>query len=233
MIALVLATEREAHPLISLLAATEVSDTPFPTWRSAAAGHCGDVLLRVSGVGKVAAAAATASLLAAEKIHWLINLGACGVLVDSDLLTPGTLCQVRQAVEGDRLGMGDRAATPVECHPIDGEGLVTVNLVTTDQPVFDADRRRRLAVLGQVVDMEGAAVARTAAWFGVPCLLVKGITDAAGPDDRDRLRANLAPVIETLAQKVPVLLQHPSSPARGRAEGSGDVCAQTGRSPIS
>ena len=36
----------------------------------------------VSGVGKVAAAAASASLLARPGVDWLINVGICGVLVD-------------------------------------------------------------------------------------------------------------------------------------------------------
>jgi adenosylhomocysteine nucleosidase len=156
----------------------------------------------VSGVGKVAAAAATASLLSGTDVDWLINFGVCGVLVDRGDLAPGTLCQVRRAVEGDHLGMGDRPADPVDCHWLAGAGMPAVDLVTVDRPIFDARRRASLAARGQVVDMEGAAVARTAAWFKVPCTLIKGISDPAGCGDRKQLLAHLDGVAAALARKV-------------------------------
>jgi adenosylhomocysteine nucleosidase len=202
MIALMAATEREARPLLTGLAAEEIQQSPFQTWRAAAAEGHNEVCLVVSGVGKVAAAAATANLLGQSDVDWLINFGACGALVDRGDLVPGALCQAAQAVEGDHLGMGDRPADPVDCHLLEKEGLAPVVLVTVDRPAFAADWRERLATRGQVVDMEGAAVARTAAWFGVPCTLIKGITDTAGSAERRRLQAHLDCVAAALAGKV-------------------------------
>lgn len=199
MIGLVAATVREARPLIEACAAVEVSGAPFETWRAVVGKHKRDVRLVLSGVGKVAAAAATASLLSQHKVDWLVNFGVCGALVDRDDLLPGTLCQVTTAVEGDRLGMGDAPAGPVTCHHVESIELVPAALVTVDRPVFDADRRRTLSALGQIVDMEGAAVARTAAWFGTPCTLIKGITDPAGEGGRQRLLARLDDVSAALA----------------------------------
>jgi nucleoside phosphorylase len=208
MIALLAATEREAGPLLANLGALEIQHTPFPTWRAAVSGPFGEARLVVSGVGKVAAAAATASLLAQTDVDWLINFGACGVLRDRRDLTPGTLCQANQAEEGDHCGIGDRPADPVDCRTLEETGLTPVNLVTVDRPIFDADWRTRLAAHGQVVDMEGAAVARTAAWFGVPCTLIKAITDTAGNQDRQRLQARLDRMAAALAAKVLEIL-HP------------------------
>ena len=211
MIALVAATLREARPLIDALAAVEAPGAVFSTWKAEVG--IGDrrhrLRLLVSGVGKVAAAAATAGLLNGKQIHRLINFGACGALLDHPDLTPGTLCQVGRAVEGDRLDMGDSPAQAVACRQVATTGLVPVDLVTVDRPVFDAERRLILATLGQVVDMEGAAIARTAAWYGVPCTLLKGITDPAGEGDRHRLQANLDQVAAALAQKLLEILQQP------------------------
>jgi adenosylhomocysteine nucleosidase len=208
VIALVAATLREARPLIDGLAAVERPDAVFRTWqtRTKMGDRRQQVRLLVSGVGKVAAAAATASLICQHKVDRLINFGACGALMNRGEFRPGTLCQVIRVVEGDHLGMGERPADPVACHPVKTAGLPLVDLVTIDRPLFDPERRSRLAALGQVVDMEGGAVARTAAWFGVPCTLIKGITDPAGDGDRDLLRANLDRVSAALAQKVLELL---------------------------
>lgn len=202
MIALVVATEREARPLLVGLGAVELHQSPFQTWRAAVPESHKEIHLVVSGVGKVAAAAATASLLGQTDVDWLINFGACGVLVDRGDFAPGILCQVMRAVEGDHLGMGDRPADLVDCHWLEGAGMPSVNLVTVDRPVFDAQRRASLAARGQVVDMEGAAVARTAAWFGVPCSLIKGISDPAGCRDRRQLLTHLDGVAAALASKV-------------------------------
>jgi adenosylhomocysteine nucleosidase len=199
MMGLVLATEREAQPLMNLLGATAVTESPFRLRRAVVGEKGREVRILVTGMGKVAAAAATATLLSTVEIDWLINLGACGALVDREDLTPGALCQVDRAVEGDHIGFGGRPAIPVTCQQVDAPHLVGVDLVTTDRPVFDVQRRAALSALGQVVDMEGAAVARTAAWLGVPCTLIKGITDPAGSGDRRQLLANLDGVAEALA----------------------------------
>jgi adenosylhomocysteine nucleosidase len=202
VIALIAATEREARPLIAGLGAAQAQQAPFQIWRAAIAAPHREIHLVVSGVGKVAAAAATAGLLSRTDVDWLINIGACGVLVDRGDLTPGTLCQADGAVEGDHFGMGDRPAVPVDCHTLETTGLKTVVLVTVDRPVFAADWRAQLAAHGQVVDMEGAAVAWTAARYGVPCTLIKGITDTAGSADRQRLQARLDGVAAALSGKV-------------------------------
>jgi adenosylhomocysteine nucleosidase len=207
MIALIAATEREAGPLLTRLGAVEIQRSFFPTWRAVVTQSHKEIRLVVSGVGKVAAAAATANLLTQTDVNWLINFGACGVLVDRGDLKPGTLCQAVQAVEGDHLGMGDRPVAPVDCHPLERTGLTPVNLVTVDRPVFDIEWRAGLAASGQVVDMEGTAVARTAARFGVPATLIKGITDTAESGDRQRLQAHLDRVAALLTGELLDILQ--------------------------
>lgn len=199
MMGLVLATEREARPLLDRLAATAMTEFPFGLWRGTLGGRGEAVRMLVTGMGKVAAAAATAALLSTTEIDRVVNLGACGALVDRDDLVPGALCQVRRVVEGDHRGFGARPAAALDCATVDAPHLVQVDLVTTDRPVFEDRRREALAAHGQVVDMEGAAVARTAAWFSTPCTLLKGVTDPAGSGDRHQLMTNLDGVADALA----------------------------------
>ena len=72
--------------------------------------------------------------------------------------------------------------------------------MTCDRPVFDADWRSKLAEGGDLVDMEGAAVARVAAMHDVRWSMVKGITDMAVPTDRAELKRNLTAVSEKICR---------------------------------
>lgn len=53
-------------------------------------------------------------------------------------------------------------------------------LATGDTFVADEDARARLARRADLVDMEGYAVAWAAARAGVPCRMVKRVSDEAG-----------------------------------------------------
>jgi adenosylhomocysteine nucleosidase len=77
--------------------------------------------------------------------------------------------------------------------------LPSVRLVTCDTPVFDTDLRAQLSAGADLVDMEGAAIARVAVMFDTPWTLLKGVTDAAGPTDRDTLAKNLTRISEKIA----------------------------------
>jgi nucleoside phosphorylase len=57
-----------------------------------------------------------------------------------------------------------------------------------------------LASKGDLVDMEGAAVARVADLFGTPWTLIKAVTDNAGPTGRNTLLSNLSAVSSELAR---------------------------------
>ena len=62
--------------------------------------------------------------------------------------------------------------------------LKSARLVTNDRPVFDAAWRGQLAGTGELADMEGAAVARVARLYGIPCAMIKGISDTADETGR-------------------------------------------------
>jgi adenosylhomocysteine nucleosidase len=87
--------------------------------------------------------------------------------------------------------------------------LPPARLVTCDIPVFDSQRRRALAGKGDLVDMEGAAIARVAAMFEISWTMIKGVSDAAGPTDRNVLLNNLKMVSQKIGDYLHEHLQPP------------------------
>ncbi|MFD7904405.1 nucleosidase [Kitasatospora sp. NPDC059722] len=143
------------------------------------AAHLDDRLpVLLTGIGKVNAAAALATVLArGEKPSEVINLGTAGALrpgwegthhvtqvIQHDLDSPALLALTGRSY-GAPLVVGK------------GEGPV---LATGDLFVSDPAARDRLAEHADLVDMEGYAVATVAHRAGLPVRLVKHVSDEAG-----------------------------------------------------
>lgn len=188
----VFATALEANPLIARVGASRVAnDTRFPTYASSS------MTVLISGMGKVNAALGVVHLLQSYAVDEVWNLGLCGALAPG--FAPGDLRRITEVREGDR----DPSHPGVDTLRLpDGIGpeLPSARLVTVDLPVFDVERRRALLSWGELVDMEGAAVARACSLWGVPCVLLKGVSDLAEVDGKARLLENAASVSESLAE---------------------------------
>lgn len=195
MIGLIFATTFEARPFLSKHAAVRIDPGPIPVYRIVAQPW---LHVAVCGMGKVAAAAACQLMIRELKVTEIINAGACGALQDGASYQPGALFCVASAVEGDHEIFG-KAPQPLISDGTPLGDLPSARLITCDSPVFDLDLRARLSVRGDLVDMEGAAIARVAAMFGTPWCMLKGITDAAGPMDRDTLMQNLTMVSDKIS----------------------------------
>lgn len=205
MIGLVFATHVEARPFLEKTGAVQVGQTPFDQFQ-AHSGNGSDIQVVISGMGKVAATMAAMHLILAHTATVLINAGVCGWLGNaSTLLRTGTLFRVSTAVEGDCDRFG-KPETPIFCGNNSWfSELPAARLVTCDRPVFDTDRRTRLSAMGELADMEGAAIARAAASFGCSWAMVKGITDAADKNGRAAIFRNIdrvsAAIAETLTRQ--------------------------------
>ncbi len=195
MIAVLFATNREARPFLTLVGAEPLEAQPFAVYKSPAYSR---LRIVISRMGKIAAATACQAMILRQGATRIVNPGACGALRDTPELAVGQLVRISEASEGDHEIFGKRVA-PVPCGAGLGAALPPARLVTSDRPVFDPVRRAEYAQFGDVVDMEGAAVARAAALYGVPCDLIKGITDTALHLEREMLLRNLDTVCERLA----------------------------------
>jgi len=203
---IVFAARAEAQPFLEMSGASPVTDVPMQLYAVAQPS----LMIVVSGMGKVAAALATQCLMREHGIRRIVLGGACGVLSDDPLFASGGIFRVTRASEGaPGPGIPD---TPTSCEPALWTQLPPATLVTLERPLFDNQRRQELAAYGELVDMEGAVVARTAAMYDVPCTIIKGVTDFAGDGHRRILRDNLAGVSLAVANTLwEGLQQHASS----------------------
>ncbi|WP_457205132.1 nucleosidase [Nocardioides sp. P5_C9_2] len=159
------------HTLVVAATAAEAAHVPA------------DLPLVVTGMGKTAAAVATARALAAyDDVSRLVvvNIGTAGALRDgvSGLHEPGTV--LNHDINADivrSLGYDPEERLVV--------GESDVVLATGDVFVTDPLVRDRLALAAHLVDMEGYAVAFAARSFGVPVRLVKHVSDAADESAMD------------------------------------------------
>jgi adenosylhomocysteine nucleosidase len=129
------------------------------------------------------------------EVSAILNIGLAGSL--SPHLTFGDVVIVEHTVEHDGLIEGDDEAqkrlyplfqlTTIE-HPELKRGI----LVTGDQFVNSGSVRETLqAKGGQLVDMEGAALAKVAHHYQVPLIVLKVISDHADESAGDDFETNL------------------------------------------
>jgi adenosylhomocysteine nucleosidase len=138
--------------------------------------HVSELPVLVTGAGKVNAAIAVASILAETSPTRVVNLGTAGALHDGMTGTHVIGSVVQHDLDDAALFSlsGLHFGEPVD---LGGSGP---RLATGDAFVSDEQTRTRLAVVADLVDMEGYAVARAAIAAGVPVTLVKQVSDNAG-----------------------------------------------------
>lgn len=182
MVGIVYATRREADPFLSQAPVEPLGTQPFLMFQTADARFT-PCLTVISGMGKVAASLAATHLVLAHRVTMLISAGLCGRLVRGNCGSVGDIFRVSTAVEGDcdRFGHTEQA---VACDARWFSELKPARLVTNDRPVFDDVWRGQLAGIGELADMEGASVARVANLYGIPCAMIKGISDTADETGR-------------------------------------------------
>lgn len=194
MIGVLFATQREAEPLLARLDARALDAGPFPCWSfSTPQGVQG--VVGVCGMGKEAAARGVEHLVAVLGTTEILNPGICGATVDD--VEVGGLYRIVEVRDGD-----DPGGPTWACEPGNWSDLPPARLTTCDEPVFDPGRRDEIAAWGQLVDMEGMAVARACSEHAVPCTLLKGVSDLANAGGREDLHRNIDAVSSAVAAAV-------------------------------
>ena len=179
--------------MTGILFATEMEAKPFLD-----RGEPKGTVTVISGMGMDAARAAAEKLIREHGCTSVINAGVCGAL--NNRLERGGVYRVSM-VSTEKL----KAAVNV------GIGVGLKKLVTVDEPVFQPHRKRELAKHGDLVDMEGYAVARVCEEHQVPCILIKGVTDFGDHNGKDDIQEHIHPVSETVAEAVLMCLKQPGS----------------------
>ncbi|MFO0583353.1 MAG: phosphorylase [Anaeromyxobacter sp.] len=160
-----------------------LDDAPPAGWRVA-----------LSGVGAVAAAAATARLLAAERPARVLFVGTCGAY--DDRLSPGDLLAASEViatsldeVEGRAYRPGVEVVrwTPGWDLPLPGHAVAVTPAITRT-----ADGARRLAAVAAAEHLELSGVFAACAAAGVPAAAALAVANRVGPSAHEEWRARHA-----------------------------------------
>jgi len=170
----------------------------------------GPLLACVSGVGKVAAARASAILLERGVQRALLVVGTCGGLARA--LGPGALVHCEHAIQAD---FALRAQRRVDA---DADLLAAwselvpgarASYLTADRPVLSRWRRVRALTAfpgAGVAEMETAAAAACAHAAGVPWAALRAVTDRAGALGGASFRLHFPVQAGRAADTIPALL---------------------------
>jgi adenosylhomocysteine nucleosidase len=169
------------------------------------AAHLDGVDVLLTGIGKVASAAAVAGAVAHDRPSRVINIGTAGALRGG---LEG-VHRIGRVIEHD---VDHAALSRLIGEPVVGEHVLDptspIVLATGDAFVQGGPLRDALAQRADLVDMEGFAVAHACAAAGVPCEIVKVVSDdageAAGSTWLEQVDALARTIAELVAQEIGV-----------------------------
>jgi adenosylhomocysteine nucleosidase len=163
------------------------------------AAYLHDVDHLLTGIGKVSAATAVAAAIAERRPSFVLNVGTAGALRDG---LEG-IHRIGRVLEHDvdKVLLGAMIGEPLEEELVldPGEPIV---LATGDVFIQDPAVRQALAERAHLVDMEGYAIARACAAMGVPCEIVKVVSDAADEEAARTWLEQMDDLARTVAEVV-------------------------------
>lgn len=163
-----------------------------------ARAYDGDLPLLLTGIGKINAAVALATVLARSPCPaHVINLGTAGALRPGWIGTHAIGTVIEHDLDSDLLRQvtGVRWGEPLTLADSDGPTLATGDVFVSDP----ADRER-LSDRAALVDMEAYALAAAANQAGVPIRVVKHVSDDASEDAVRTWRETTAESARELAE---------------------------------
>jgi nucleoside phosphorylase len=151
------------------------------------ASEKGRIVLVISGIGKANGAMATAYCCQTFHPTLICNLGAAGATDDSFVL--GDILHITEAIEYDRPEL--RSNKPHVFAPHIMEGFSLAKVATQDTPVIDADKRKEIALIAGLVDMEAASIIQACDRFQTRCVIFKFVSDTPDHAHGDDIVTNI------------------------------------------
>lgn len=175
MIGLIFATEEEARPFLHAYRRGR-----FEGMTEGESQHDDDVLITLTGSGKIKATLRTERLLQQYRPSRIIHAGTCTSL--SSELKIADVVAASQVFEGDRIEL---AAPTYPRMPLEVpfQELPRATLVTQDHTIQGDSEHTYWQRIADMVDMTGYAVAYVSAMHGIPCHIVKVVSGQVGRED--------------------------------------------------
>lgn len=197
MIGIIFATKEEAAPFLK-----RYKRGRFDELREGETVYDDDLLVSLTGIGKIKATLRTERLLQEHRPTRLIHAGTCTAMNETHAV--GTLVAASQVFEGDRIEL---AAPTYPRMPLEVpfDDLPQGVLVTQDHVIQGANEQSYWQRIADISDMTGYAVAYVAATYGIPCHIVKAVTGQLQTENKE-FRKTLATACDALAEFL--LVQH-------------------------
>ncbi len=199
MLGVICAMDIEATGLISLMKGKEVRSIIGYEFTC---GKIGDkkVVVALSGIGKVYAAAVTALLISNFEVDTIINLGVCGGNVGAGkLIVADSVVQYDfdTTAFGDQLGQLDGFDSPyIKCSDIKYmiHGDVMGVIASGDRFIADAREAKRLSELFGAIgfDMESGAIAQICSKAKIDFAVVRVVSDGGDATEYEKFKIEAA-----------------------------------------
>lgn len=212
---IICALKSEAAPIVDTAVIRERAEEFKPVFSGTLFGT--EFALIVSGVGKVNAAISTQYIIDRYKPDALLNIGVTGALFTDTHI--GELFYVKNAIEYD---FDLSAIDDVPCAQVDGFssplipvseelkvlGMRAVTLASADKFSSSEENARIIRALGgELVDMEGAAIAHTAYMNKIKLYSVKSVSDFANNDAADEYPQNAKKAITSYVASLKKIIE--------------------------
>lgn len=186
--AVLISADAEWRGVLARFPGARLQQSPFGAWFETALGAYPAVGFFLGGWGKISAAASAQWVIDAWRPDMLINLGTCGGFAGSVergevILAQGALAYDIIEMMGDPQAALDFYTTRLDLswlrepypHPVRRAWMVSADrdLQPADMPML-VERYHAVAA-----DWESAAIAWVARRSGLPCLILRGVTDLA------------------------------------------------------
>ena len=185
---IVMATMLEASPFIKGLALEKTAAKPFPVYSS------DNIILIISGIGKVNAALAASVLIREYGSLTLINTGAAGGLRAG--FHTGDILHVSEVIDYDRPKLINKEIRVIKPDVL--PGFQNASLATLDRPVITPEDRESVGQYADIIDMEGAGFRQSCRIFKAEAYLWKMVSDTAEDDKDADIIANIKKLIDDL-----------------------------------
>ncbi len=193
MIAIIFATLEEARPFIHVTGATPADEDPS-LYRIDRPVFHKPAMIHICGMGTERAAESIHYVCGSLEAATIINAGICGAAAKGPQI--GDVFMISQTCDYDH-SPPDSAIYPCAWKHVNG--LPVARLATSNTPVFDHDVKMKMAEWGELVDMEGAAIARECGIKAIPCWMIKGVSDLADEHGKSSIKKHLGPVSKKIA----------------------------------
>lgn len=190
MLGIVFTTSRDASPFLD-----RHVDDRIDRVEEGAPVQLDDLLVAITGPGKIKATLATERLLRTHDLDAIVHAGRCTGL--SEDLSTGAIVGASFVLEGDRVELDAPTypRMPLTCpYDVDVEGTV----VSQDHAPDAGDDLNYWARLADVRDSTGYPVAYVAAQHGTPCHVTKVVADHIEADSDTVSRESLTVLAEFL-----------------------------------